>query len=166
MRPLTATATTADGITHRLWAVPDPTVHAAVEDDLRGRRALIADGHHRYATYRERQRLRRDSSGPGAWDRGLALLVDSSDYGPQVHPIHRVIPHLTLDQATGALADPVQTRPVDGAPAEALAELAALSGFAAVLTDGTHSVVVHDPSQVLAQRAARDGDPPNSARST
>ena len=30
--------------------------------------------------------------GPGPWDRGLTLLVDSTSYGPQVHAIHRVVP--------------------------------------------------------------------------
>src|SRR3954454_20941319 len=42
--------TTPDGIRHRLWAVTDEATLAAVAADLRGRRAVIADGHHRYAT--------------------------------------------------------------------------------------------------------------------
>ena len=61
--PLAATVT-PDGVTHRLWAVTDPAAHRAVADDLATRHALIADGHHRYATYRERQQRRRAESGP------------------------------------------------------------------------------------------------------
>ncbi|MGW7521486.1 DUF1015 family protein [Streptomyces sp. NPDC054796] len=48
--PLLAT-TTEDGFAHRLWAVTDPAELAEVDGDLSHRRALIADGHHRWATY-------------------------------------------------------------------------------------------------------------------
>src|SRR6478672_3972703 len=80
-----ASATTPDGIEHRVWAISDGAVHTAVAEDLGTRRALIADGHHRYATYRELQHRLRGERGAGPWDFGLTLLVDSSNYGPQVH---------------------------------------------------------------------------------
>lgn len=54
-RPL-VTAHTEDGLTHRLWAITDPVEIAAINADLHHRQALIADGHHRYATYRVLQR--------------------------------------------------------------------------------------------------------------
>ncbi|MEV4073936.1 DUF1015 domain-containing protein [Nonomuraea fuscirosea] len=54
-RPL-VTAHTEDGLTHRLWAITDPAEIAAINADLHHRQALIADGHHRYATYRVLQR--------------------------------------------------------------------------------------------------------------
>ncbi|GAC1569508.1 MAG: DUF1015 domain-containing protein [Candidatus Dormibacteria bacterium] len=38
------------GEQHRLWAVPDPEVIAAVRASLAGARLYIADGHHRYET--------------------------------------------------------------------------------------------------------------------
>jgi uncharacterized protein (DUF1015 family) len=157
-----AHATTPDGITHRLWMVRDPGAHAAVAGDLGARRALIADGHHRYATYRERQRLRRATDGAGPWDRGLALLVDSTDYGPQVHPIHRVIPGLGLAEAVRRLADVAATEPFVGSAQQALESLTgptSTDGFAAVLTDGTAHTIVRDPAGTLAQAAARPGVP-------
>src|SRR5262249_44336974 len=40
-----------DGNTHRLWAITDPDTIAGVAADLHPRRALIADGHHRYEAY-------------------------------------------------------------------------------------------------------------------
>jgi uncharacterized protein (DUF1015 family) len=153
-----ARTTTPDGITHRLWAITDPEAHQVVAADLASRRGLIADGHHRYATYRERQRRRRESDGAGPWDRGLALIVDSTDYGPQVHAIHRVIPDFPLDGAVGRLNAIAHVEPVSGTPADALASLDAVSGFAAVLTDGTTSVVVTDPDATLARIASRPGD--------
>ncbi|MEU6713239.1 DUF1015 family protein [Nonomuraea sp. NPDC046802] len=57
-RPL-ITAQTEDGLTHRMWAITDTTEIAAINVDLHPRQALIADGHHRYATYRVLQRQER-----------------------------------------------------------------------------------------------------------
>jgi uncharacterized protein (DUF1015 family) len=151
-----AEATTADGTTHRLWAVREPAEHRAVADDLADRRALIADGHHRYATYRERQRRLRETSGAGPWDRGLALLVDSSEYGPQVHAIHRVVAGLSLSAALTRLGANAQTATADGGPAQALADAERVDGF----TDGTEAVLVKDPSGRLHAAASRPGDVP------
>ena len=52
---LVVDAELADGLRHRVWAITDPDVLQAVAQDLLPRRALIADGHHRYATYLQRQ---------------------------------------------------------------------------------------------------------------
>ena len=105
-----------------LWGITDQRVHAAVDDDLVKRHALIADGHHRYATYRELQRELRMSTGPGPWDRGLALLVDSTAYGPQVHAIHRVLVGLPLGDALERVQRVASITAVDSAEA-GLAEL-------------------------------------------
>ena len=153
-----ARATTADGITHRLWAITDHDAHQAVAQDLAGRRALIADGHHRYATYRERQRRRRAVDGAGPWDRGMALLVDSSDYGPQVHAIHRVVPGLSFGDAIARVAEMGRVEMVDAASALQRAEQT--SGFAVVLTDGSQSALVTDPHGALRRAAERPGDTP------
>lgn len=152
-----AEATTRDGVTHRLWAVTDPAAHAAVADDLGGRSALIADGHHRYATYRERQRLAAEKGGRGPWDRGLALLVDTSEYGPQVHAIHRVVAGLTIEEAVRRLSGTADARPVVDVD-QALVELDRVDGFAAVLTDGGQAFVVSDESGALAKSAGRPGE--------
>jgi uncharacterized protein (DUF1015 family) len=116
-RPPLATAMTADGVTHRLWRLTDPAEHATVAADLAGRTALIADGHHRYAAYRElRDLMRGDGHGAGPWDYGLAFLVDADAYPPRLGAIHRVIPQLAPDdaarQAAGAFT--VEEIPADG----------------------------------------------------
>jgi uncharacterized protein (DUF1015 family) len=93
---------TDDGLRHRLWAITDPAEHATVAADLAPRQALIADGHHRHAAYLEIQaRKRAEGAGPGPWDSGLALLVDSAAYPPRIGPIHRVVRGVT---AAGAAA--------------------------------------------------------------
>ncbi|MEO3788188.1 DUF1015 domain-containing protein [Actinocorallia sp. B10E7] len=108
-----------DGTRHRLWRLEDD---GTIADDLRGRRALIADGHHRYAAYREFQ-ARRD--GPGPWDYGLALLVDSLRYPPHLGAIHRVLPGLDPAEAARAAEEAFEVTPLEGGLAKALAALEA-----------------------------------------
>ena len=155
-----AQATTADGITHTLWRLDDPETLQAVAEDLSSRRALIADGHHRYATYRELQQQLRQSRGPGAWDFGLTLLVDSSSYGPQVHAIHRVI-SIPLAQALKEL-DGWEVEITDAAaPDQALAQIDqrdAADGFAAVLTDGARTVIVTDAGRRVRAASVHEGE--------
>ncbi len=94
------TIDTEDGVTHRLWRIGDQAEQAAIGADLCGRRALIADGHHRYAAYLELQaQARASGKGAGPWDFGLAFLVDSAAYPPRLGAIHRVLPSLPLDRA-------------------------------------------------------------------
>lgn len=82
--PLLA-AVTDDGVAHRIWALTDPATLATIAADLLPRRAVIADGHHRYATYRHYQAERHAAGdGPGPWDFGLTFLVDATVSGPQV----------------------------------------------------------------------------------
>jgi uncharacterized protein (DUF1015 family) len=158
-------AVTPDGTRHRLWAVTDPAVLAEVANDLASRHALIADGHHRYATYRQLADRRRDHDGPGPWDRGLALLVDSSAYGPEVHPIHRAVPGLSFaDAVTRASADFEVSAAGDlDAVLARLDDPAELSAddFAAVITDGQQGVIVSSP-RADAVAAARRADEPEA----
>lgn len=118
--PLLAT-TTEDGVDHRLWRLTDPAEIAEVTTDLRRHQALIADGHHRWATY---LRLRAERREPGPWDFGLVLLVDSARYPLRVRAIHRLLRQLPLTDALAAVGDAFRVRPVDGPLAHALEALA------------------------------------------
>lgn len=119
----------ADGLRHRLWALTDPQVLAEIAADLLPRTALIADGHHRYATYLARQRLRHEAGdGEGPWDAGLCLLVDATSFGPQVHPIHRYVPDIAAGELAAKAGAGTVVRRLDPDPdpglAGAVAELA------------------------------------------
>ncbi|WP_271218467.1 DUF1015 family protein [Streptosporangium carneum] len=248
---------TRDGVRHRLWAVTDPGELASVNADLRTRQALIADGHHRYATYLALQREHhatahsqaqaphtseagvpnpqppdaasptsdaaspnlsgadspnpqllhagapgtnasnpRTSKGtpsatppnsrtpgtgataphapkadtpgaetpgedlpavspphrpvePGPWDFGLALLVDSSSYPPDLKAIHRVIPKLPLEQAVAKAKGAWQVRE-HADLAEGMAALADATGPAFLLSAGgaAHLLTDPDPEQL------------------
>jgi uncharacterized protein (DUF1015 family) len=145
--PIFATRT-PDGITHRLWAVTDPAVHRGVAADLAGRRALIADGHHRYATYR---RLQSDYAGAaGPWDRGLTLLVDTSAYGPRVHPIHRAVA-IPLARAVELAGSAASVRRMSDSDT-ALKALVTAESFTVVLTDGDYWYQVTDLDEQTRRR--------------
>lgn len=82
-RPPLVEAHTDDGVRHRLWAVTDQAEIDAVNADLRHRQALIADGHHRYATYRELQRQEHARHTPaGAPSPEGAAEAPSPEAGP------------------------------------------------------------------------------------
>lgn len=239
-RPPLVTANTEDGLTHRLWAITDKAEIAAINADLRNRQALIADGHHRYATYRvlqrqehaahqslrkaphrgqqspddqdqheemERQGLRAPTSTPpvstpaepashpspstitsvrreltdhlvhpaekppasgppsgtppqqslGPWDFGLALLVDSAAYPPDLKAIHRVIPGLPLSEAAAKARGSWQVYDYDDLAQglEAL-ENAAEPAFLLAGEGGAHLLTDPDPVQLtLAMPDAR-----------
>lgn len=135
-----------DGLTHRLWRVTDPALHARVAADLRDRQALIADGHHRYATYRALQaRHHAVGHGPGPWDAGLALLVDSTRYPPHLGAIHRVLPGLRPDEALRRAREVFRVTGFEDEDA-ALRALAAADGPAFLLGGGSpHLLTGPDP---------------------
>jgi uncharacterized protein (DUF1015 family) len=145
--PLLATVT-EDGVRHRLWALTDEADLTAVEADLSSHQALIADGHHRWATYRLLQSAHRPGT---AWDYGLVLLVDTARYPLRVRAIHRVLPRLPLADALKAAHGTFRVRPLPGASLhEALGALAeaAADGNAFVLAGdgGFHLLDRPDPA--------------------
>jgi uncharacterized protein (DUF1015 family) len=132
------TTTTEDGVRHRLWALTDPADLAAIDADLSGRQALIADGHHRWATY-----LRLQAAHPPGtpWDHGLVLLVDTARYPLRVRAIHRVLPRVPVRAALDAVRDVFRVRTLTGSLDDALAALAraAEEGNAFLIAgDGRH----------------------------
>jgi len=112
---------------NRVWAVRDPERLRGLSDGLADSRALLADGHHRYAAYLQLQRSR-----PGtAADRGLAMLVDQDDTPLFLGAIHRTIPATSLAEVAAAAGG------VAGfAPASEEQAMQALGPSTLVVTDG------------------------------
>ncbi|MGK5530426.1 DUF1015 family protein [Streptomyces sp. URMC 129] len=155
--PLLAT-TTSDGTEHRLWPVTDPAELDAAIEDLAHHRALIADGHHRWATY---LRLAAEHGHRPPWDRGLVLLVDTARYPLRVQPIHRLLPALPPAQALARLDGAFRTRRLADAasPADALRVLAGTEGNAFVLTDGDTFHLLDRPAPALLAATVPPGRP-------
>jgi uncharacterized protein (DUF1015 family) len=137
---------TEDGIRHRLWALTEPAALAAVAADLQPRQALIADGHHRYATYRRLQAEEHGAGrGAGPWDRGLALLVDSGAYPLDLQAIHRVVDGLPLDEAVKTAGSVFTSTDLGQDEQAARGELQDATGHAFLLSDGESYTLLTDP---------------------
>jgi uncharacterized protein (DUF1015 family) len=147
--------TTEDGLLQRVWPVTDPAVLAQIRDDLGPRQALIADGHHRYATYRRLQAEKRAAgSGAGPWDRGLALLVDSTTYPLRVSAIHRVVEGLSLAEALSAAAGVFTVESLEGGLDVALTVLNEQTRrHPFVLTDGSAFWLLTAPDETVVAAA-------------
>ncbi|MGW2447671.1 DUF1015 domain-containing protein [Streptomyces sp. NPDC001675] len=133
--------TTEDGFRHRLWSVTAPADLAGIQSDLAQHQALIADGHHRWATY---LRLRAEHPSPSPWDHGLVLLVDTARYPLRVRAIHRLLHGLPVRDALAALSGQFRVRRLDVPLAKAQEVLAdaACAGNAFLLAgDGSFHLV-------------------------
>jgi uncharacterized protein (DUF1015 family) len=147
--------TTEDGLVQRVWQVTDPSLHERINEDLGPRQALIADGHHRYATYRRLQAEKRASGElAGPWDWGLALLVDSTTYPLRLQAIHRVVEQLSLSDALLAAADVFNVTPLEGGLEAALEALHAdTRAHPFVLTDGSKFWLLCEPVERVLEAA-------------
>jgi uncharacterized protein (DUF1015 family) len=112
---------------HRVWAIRDHDELATLETALAPSRALIADGHHRFAAY---HRLRQQHPG-AATDLGLAMLVDQTDTPLFLGAIHRVLSGVTLDALR-------ESGRATYAETTAEAAVAALRPDVLAATDGRH----------------------------
>jgi len=84
----------ADGSTHRLWRLTDPSEQGLLRDVLADRPVVIADGHHRFAgarAYRDRRRTRGETDPDAPHEYTLMLLADTETSGLAVGAYHRVV---------------------------------------------------------------------------
>ncbi|GAA3981862.1 DUF1015 domain-containing protein [Streptomyces marokkonensis] len=148
--------TTEDGFRHRLWSVTDLAELDRVRSELARHQALIADGHHRWATYRT---LRAEHSSPSPWEHGLVLLVDTARYPLRVRAIHRLLHDLPVRDAVVALDGHARVRRLDTPLAESMDALAraAEAGNAFLLAgDGAFHLVDRPDPGLLARTVPTD----------
>ncbi|MEU1161772.1 DUF1015 domain-containing protein [Streptomyces sp. NPDC090075] len=153
--PLLAT-TTEDGFRHRLWSITDPAEVARVQSDLSHHQALIADGHHRWATY---LRLRAEHTSPSPWDYGLVLLVDTARYPLRVRAIHRLLHGLPVADALRAVEGLFRVRRLDvplPKAQEALADAACAGNAFLLAGDGTFHLIDRPDPDLLARTVPAD----------
>ncbi|MEV0093180.1 DUF1015 domain-containing protein [Streptomyces sp. NPDC050738] len=155
--PLLST-TTEDGFSHRLWSLTDPDDLTEVRTDLEHRQALIADGHHRWATY---LRLRTEHAPPSPWEYGLVLLVDTARHPLQVRAIHRLLHRLPVAEALTGLAGAFRVRTIEAPLPQALSALAEATaeGNAFLLAGDGRFHLLDQPSESLLARTIRTDRP-------
>src|SRR3954466_9387306 len=90
-----ATVTDGDGTVNRLWRVAEPLTIAHVQDALRDRELLIADGHHRYETARV---YAQEVGGEGEHRYVLMFLCSLQDSGLTLLPTHTPLKGLDDDK--------------------------------------------------------------------
>ncbi|MGY5051824.1 DUF1015 family protein [Streptomyces sp. 900105755] len=155
-RPPLLTTTTEDGFQHRLWSITDPAELALVQSDLAHHQALIADGHHRWATY---LRLRAEHPSPSPWDYGLVLLVDTARYPLRVRAIHRLLHGLPVAEALEHVKGLFRVRRLDvplAAAQEALADAACVGNAFLLAGDGAFHLIDHPDPDLLARTVPDD----------
>ena len=85
---------------HRVWRIHDPALIHPVQQKMRDKKLLIADGHHRYETalaYRNECRAETGSSDPNAPHEFVMMtLIPMESRGLAILPTHRIV-HGLLD---------------------------------------------------------------------
>lgn len=80
---------------HRVWKITNPALIQAVQEKMRDKKLLIADGHHRYETalaYRNERRDQAGTSDPNAPSEYLMMtLVPMESRGLVILPTHRIV---------------------------------------------------------------------------
>ncbi|MCM2393212.1 DUF1015 family protein [Streptomyces albipurpureus] len=156
LRPPLLATTTEDGFSHRLWSLTSPDDLADITTDLAHRQALIADGHHRWATY---LRLKAEHPTPGPWHYGLVLLIDVARYPLRVRSIHRLLHRLPVAEALTALNGSFRVQRLEVPLSQALEALAtaASQGNAFLFAgDGSFHLVDRPAPGLLARTVPHD----------
>lgn len=93
--------TDQDGVIHRFWPITDTEIVSSLENLLKDKAILIADGHHRYETalnhrdwWRKTHHQEDAPDGSLPCDYTLAFLTNMAEPGLKVYPTHRVFHHL------------------------------------------------------------------------
>jgi uncharacterized protein (DUF1015 family) len=80
---------------HRVWRIHDPALIQSVQQIMRDKKLLIADGHHRYETsmsYRNERREQNGSANPNApYEFVMMTLIPMESRGLVILPTHRIV---------------------------------------------------------------------------
>jgi uncharacterized protein (DUF1015 family) len=84
-------------VLHRVWRIHVPTMIRTLQEKMKDKKILIADGHHRYETalaYRDERRQECGSANPGsdaAHEFVMMTLVPLESRGVVILPTHRIV---------------------------------------------------------------------------
>jgi uncharacterized protein (DUF1015 family) len=146
------------GVVHRVWKISDPAVIASVQEQMRDRKLIIADGHHRYETaltYRNERNEHSPRAEPAPHDWLMMTFVDTDAPGLIILPTHRVVFGLAMPR----LAEfPVQVRKffnveevdpaLDAARANGILMQAGHVGTAILAVAADRAFLLHSPKAI------------------
>jgi uncharacterized protein (DUF1015 family) len=157
-------------VVHRVWKISDPSVIVAVQEQMRDRKLIIADGHHRYETalaYRNERRANErraeadaGSGVPAPYDSMMMTFVDMdrpdmNRPGLVILPTHRVVFGLpsfspSQFQAEARKFFSVEEVPaaIDAARATAVLRQAGHAGTALLAVTAERSFLLHSPKAI------------------
>ena len=150
-------------IVHRVWKISDPSIIASVQEQLRDRKLIIADGHHRYETalaYRNERRTEADT-GTGLlvpYDSAMMTFVDMARPGLVILPTHRLVFGLPSFSAAQFQADARKyfgleevDAGIDAARAIAILQQAGHAGTALLAVTAGRAFLLHTPNAMGAR---------------
>ena len=154
-------------VVHRVWKISDASVIASVQEQMRDRKLIIADGHHRYETaltYRNERRAAAETGAglPTPYDSVMMTFVDMDrmpGYGPStglvILPTHRLVFDLPSFSAARFQEDArkffnlEEVDPgIDAPRATAILQNAGRAGTALLVVTAGRSFLLHTPKAV------------------
>ena len=164
------------GVVHRVWKISDRSVIASVQEQMRDRKLIIADGHHRYETaltYRNERRAEADkdrragadtrSGVPAPYDSVMMTFVDmdrpdKDRPGLVILPTHRVVFGLPSFSAAQFQAEARKffnveevDAGIDAARATAILQQAGHAGTALLAVTAERAFLLHSPKAIGAR---------------
>jgi uncharacterized protein (DUF1015 family) len=148
------------GVVHRVWRISDRSAVAAVQAQMRDRKLIIADGHHRYETaltYRdERRAMAETGSGiPAPYDWVMMTFVDMDRPGMAILPTHRLVFGLPSFSAAQFQTEARKffnveevDAGIDAGRATAILRQAGHAGTALLAVTTEHAFLLHSPKGI------------------
>jgi uncharacterized protein (DUF1015 family) len=148
------------GVVHRVWRIADPSVIASVQVQMRERKLIIADGHHRYETamtYRNERRAAAEtgSGNLATYDSVMMTFVDMDAPGLCILPTHRLVfglPSFSAPQLQSVARRYFNVEDVDAgidaARATAILQNAGRAGTALLAVTAQRTFLLHTPKAI------------------
>jgi len=117
------------GVTHTLWIVENPSVLKRIQAEMRDKKLIIADGHHRYETalaYRGEMRARGNGDSEASHEKLPMTFFNLHSPALAVLPTHRVLAGLKDFSGEALLERASEFFEIEDAPASSEAFRAAL----------------------------------------
>lgn len=157
-------------VVHRVWKISDASVIASVQQQMRDRKLIIADGHHRYETaltYRNERRSAADTGTglPAPYDSVMMTFVDMDQpekdqpdknrRGLLILPTHRLVfglpsfsaPHFEAEARRFFDLEEVDVG-IDAARATAILRQAGHAGTALLAVTAERAFLLHTPKAI------------------